>query len=314
MGSAARLSSCSCRGSDGKTLGQSCPRLKNSRRGQWFYRIELPSDAVGDRRPRRRGGFADATAAQEGLDQARALLALPDEDDTHALRRVGDAIAAAISARKPLPTVDQVRTLLRAGVAVLEHPSVGQWLVSWLPTKKRVKRNTYRSYESHIRLYLVPHLGTVRPDKLRVAHVSDMFDMFDEHNDEIRAARVSKDSARREAVKYQRPVGPTSMQRIRETLRTALNAAIREELITFNAAKWVEMPPAQRLDHHHQRPLHQRAARTRPHGRRGHRPHDPPSQDQHSRARLGPAAARNGQSERSRNWRGSHKTPAQRSC
>lgn len=36
------------------------------------------------------------------------------------------------------------------------------------------------------------------------------------------------------------------MQRIRETLRVALNAAIREELLTFNAAKWVEMPPAQR--------------------------------------------------------------------
>jgi integrase len=115
-----------------------------------------------------------------------------------------------------------------------------------LPTKKRIRRNTYRSYESHIRLYLVPHLGMVRLDKLRVAHIADMFDAIVEHNEEIRAARASKDRRRRELVKYQRPVGASSMQRIRETLRAALNAAIREELLTFNAAKWVEMVPADR--------------------------------------------------------------------
>lgn len=73
--------------------------------------------------------------------------------------------------------------------------------MSWLPTKKRIKRNTYRSYESHIRLYLVPYLGQVRLDKLRVVHVADMFDAIAEHNEEIRAARASKDQARRKAVR-----------------------------------------------------------------------------------------------------------------
>jgi hypothetical protein len=53
-------------------------RLKNLRRGQWCYRVELPADAAGKCRPRRRSGFADATAAQNALDQVRALLALPD--------------------------------------------------------------------------------------------------------------------------------------------------------------------------------------------------------------------------------------------
>lgn len=99
------------------------------------------------------------------------------------------------------------------------------------------------SYESHLRLYLVPYLGAVRIDKLRVAHVADMFEQIAEHNEEIAAARASTDAARREAVKWQRPAGPTSMQRIRETLRTALNDAIRQELLTVNVAKWVEMPP-----------------------------------------------------------------------
>jgi integrase len=34
--------------------------------------------------------------------------------------------------------------------------------------EKKLRRNTYRSYESHIRLYLVPYLGTVRLDRLQV--------------------------------------------------------------------------------------------------------------------------------------------------
>jgi integrase len=186
------------------------------------------------------------SSAQTELDQIRDLVALPDQDDTAAITRVGDVIASAIADKKPIPPVEQIRQLLRARVDTLEYPTMEQWLLTWLPTKKRIKRNTYRSYESHIRLYLVPYLGSIRLDKLRVVHVSDMFDAIVEHNDEIRAARESKDVERREAVKYQRPVGGSLMQRIRETLRAALNGAIREELLTFNAAKWVEMPPADR--------------------------------------------------------------------
>jgi hypothetical protein len=220
--------------------------LKNSRHGAWAYRIELPLDSDGRRRPRRRSGFPDSGGAQAELDQIRELLALPDEDDGVSLIRVGDVVAAAISAKRPIPEVDQIRVLLRARVATLVHPTVEQWLSEWLPTKKRIQRNTYRSYESHVRLYLIPYLGMVRLDKLRVAHVADMFDAIVEHNEEIRAARASNDRRRWELVKYQRPVGASSMQRIRETLRAALNAAIREESLTFNAAKWVEMVPADR--------------------------------------------------------------------
>jgi hypothetical protein len=203
---------------------------------------------VRDRRPRRRGGFESATDAQAQLDHARALLALAEEGDTDTATKIGDVIAAAISKKEPLPPppVEEVQRKLRANVCVLDNPTVAEWLTGWLPTKKRLSRNARRSYESHIRLYLIPYLGTVRLDKLRVAHVADMFDAIAEHNGEIVAARASKDPEKREAVKWQRPVGPTSMQRIRETLRTALNAAIRDGLIVLNPAKWVEMPPADR--------------------------------------------------------------------
>lgn len=237
---------CSCVDDQGKPLGNSCPKRNRTGHGQWCYRIELPPDATGKRRPRRRGGFATAGDAQSELNDVRALLEVPERDDVAAARKVGDVIADAISAKRTMPEVEQVRRLLRANVPVLEHPTVAQWLTGWLPTKKNLARNTHRSYESHIRLYLTPYLGAVRLDKLRVAHVADMFDQIVEHNDEITAARDSDDTERRSAVKYQRPVGPTSMQRIRETLRKALNDAIRQELITFNAAKWVDMPPATR--------------------------------------------------------------------
>ena len=238
---------CSCTGPDGRRLGKACPKLAGrSNHGVWFYRVELPADQDGTRRPRRRAGFRSSTAAQNELDQVRELLAIPERDDPQALRRVGDLIAQALSAQQPIPEPTQVRQLLRARFPTLTHPTVAQWLTVWLGGRKNIARNTYRSYESHIRLYLTRYLGSVRLDKLRVEHVSDMFDMIAEANTEIAAARSSNDTERRQAVRYQRPVGATSMHRIRATLRKALNDAIRQELITFNPATWVELPPAHR--------------------------------------------------------------------
>lgn len=36
---------CSCRGANGKPLGSACPKLKQSKHGQWGWRLELPPDA-----------------------------------------------------------------------------------------------------------------------------------------------------------------------------------------------------------------------------------------------------------------------------
>ena len=237
---------CSCRGPDNKPLGQDCPKFKRSDHGQWFWRLDLPEDDQGRRRPRRRSGFTSHTAAQAELDAARDLLGIPEHGDQEALRAVGDLIAEALSQKRPLPQQATVRKLLRAGVARLTHPTVGQWLAEWLAGKKNVEEGTLRSYTSHVRLYLDRYLGKLRLDKLRIEHVEDMFDMITEYNDEIVAARASKDPARIAAVRYQRPVGASTMQRIRATLRAALNAAIRRELIDFNAAKWVTLPPENR--------------------------------------------------------------------
>ena len=237
---------CACRDGANKLLGKECPKLKRSEHGQWFWRLELPEDADGRARPRRRSGFSTSTAAQAELDTARDLLSIPEPGDQAALCAVGDLIAEALSDKASLPATDAVRQLLRAGVARLTHPTVGHWLGEWLAGKKNVRPGTLRTYTSHVRLYLEPYLGKLRLDKLRVEHVEDMFDMITEFNDEIAAARASGDSARIVAVRYRRPVGATTMQRIRATLRIALNTAISRELITFNAAKWVKLPPETR--------------------------------------------------------------------
>ncbi|MEU3273041.1 hypothetical protein ABZ639_19545 [Saccharomonospora sp. NPDC006951] len=48
------------------------------------------------------------------------------------------------------------------------------------------------------------------------------------------------------SVKWQRPVGPTSLNRIRETLRAVLRPAVTEGLLTVNVAKLVELPASNR--------------------------------------------------------------------
>ena len=118
------------------------------------------------------------------------------------------------------------------------------YLAEWPPSSKSLAKNTYRSYESHIRLYLRPYLGHIPVEELRIADISDMFDLIEEFNPRIDEMRASKDPATRLKARYRRPVGVTSMYRILATLRKALNDLIRTELITFNLAKHVELPSA----------------------------------------------------------------------
>ncbi|MDT8912035.1 hypothetical protein [Amycolatopsis sp. PS_44_ISF1] len=110
---------CSCRGEKGTQLGADCPKLKNSRHGQWYFRVELPKDEAGHRRPRRRGGCESATDPQAGLQQVRQLLAFADEDDEGTHRRINDSIAVAIAAKEKLPDVEETSRLVKVGADVL---------------------------------------------------------------------------------------------------------------------------------------------------------------------------------------------------
>jgi integrase len=238
---------CSCRDENGKSLGNACPKLKNKRHGQWYFRIELPDDTLGNRRPRRRGGYENATEAERGLQRVRDLLGIAEEGDDETLRKIGDLLAGLISQKQPLPEIENVRRLVRAGAQVLAHPRMDEVFDAFLALKKRnVSRNMYRSYESHVRLYLRPHLGTIRRDRLRVGHLDAMFEAIVERNELIAEYRASGDPRKVAAVKWQRPVGPTSLHLIKETLCAILRPAVDQGLLTHNVAKLVELPAAVR--------------------------------------------------------------------
>jgi len=242
---------CGCRNAAGKRLGQQCPKLRrggggwNSAHGVWQYQIELPPAADGRRRPLRRGKYTTQTEAEAILGKIRDALAAADAGEPNDLTAVGDLIETALKAGNPLPTPAEVRRLLHLG-GIAEIPTVQAWLTVWLAGRKAIRAGTRRSYTGHITNHLIPHLGSVRVDKLRVSHLDAMFDAVGERNELIVAMRASRDAANRDKVKGMRLVRPATMHRIRATLRVALNAAIRQGYIDINPAKHVELPTANR--------------------------------------------------------------------
>lgn len=261
---------CECRGEDGKRVGKTCPQLSKRSHGQHQVRQELPLDVNGKRRDFRRTGYATVKEAQKDLDRVRAVLDVADGDE-EAGRLVGDLLAAVMRDRAQIPEVAEVKRRLAGGVPMDASLTVGEWLNTWIESKK-TKRTTTAGYRSHIRVHLVPGLGHYRLERLNVAHVQAFFDRIDEENEAI----VAENAARREQERrakwgkacrppaaesarlaverdklaalppYRLITGPATKQRIRATLRTALNAAIRRQYITFNPAQWVELASGKR--------------------------------------------------------------------
>jgi integrase len=248
---------CGCRDENGKRLGQKCTRLRrpngtwNPGHGRWYYQLELPPHpAAGRRSPLGRGGFASQGAAQHELGQARELLTIAPADDPEARARIGDALLAAIRDTGQLPHPRFVRRAVGGGHdPAVRPPTVGEWLEGqWLPAKKKLRAGTVRSYEAHIRLYFLPHIGRIRIDRLQATDVAAVFEAIDELNDLVEEARADGDPAVRTQVKGRRLVGPATRQRIRATLRSALGTYMRQHpgLLAVNVAALIELPSGKR--------------------------------------------------------------------
>ncbi|UED85843.1 tyrosine-type recombinase/integrase [Streptomyces profundus] len=97
---------------------------------------------------------------------------------------------------------------------------LAEWLPYWLDNVVRPRRklSTYDKYEAHVRLYLVPLLGTKRLESLGVADVRRFLTRLEKRT----TAATAKEAHR--------------------VLRSALTAACREELISRNVASLVEPP------------------------------------------------------------------------
>jgi integrase len=92
-----------------------------------------------------------------------------------------------------------------------------------------IRPSTLRSYDAHVERHLVPHLGRVRLGALTGRHVAAMF-----------ASLASTPNS------WSRLPQPSTLHRIRATLRSALNAAVRDGRIRDNPARFVELPTPRR--------------------------------------------------------------------
>ncbi len=251
MAAGTTFKACGCRDEEGKRLGKKCPRLRRGgggwsrHHGSWYYQLELPPYLDGRRRnPIRRGGFGTQDAAEAEIAKGRELLAIAVEEVDR--DRIAELMLATLKGTKALPDPEEVRRRFKTQQVLDGRLTTGEWLELWFAGRKRIRDNTRRSYESHIRLYLSPVIGHIRLDRLGVADVARVFEAIAELNETITAARESADPGLRAKVKGRRVVGPASQQRIRATLRAALNQAIRERRIDLNVASLVELEGGRR--------------------------------------------------------------------
>lgn len=105
------------------------------------------------------------------------------------------------------------------------HPlALGTYLPAWLDGKQALRPSTRASYESHIRLYLVPHLGHLALARLRAEDIERMY------------REITVKSSQRT-----RAVSPATVRRIHATLTSALSTAQRRGLVERNVASTVEL-------------------------------------------------------------------------
>jgi integrase len=106
--------------------------------------------------------------------------------------------------------------------------TMAAYLPSWLEGKRNLRPSTRLSYDTHLRLYLLPHLGHLRVGDVRAHHIEEMYRQI------VAASKGGE-----------RPVGTATLHRVHATLMSALNVAVRRGLLRRNPASTVELPASQ---------------------------------------------------------------------
>ncbi|MEV5537481.1 tyrosine-type recombinase/integrase [Saccharopolyspora shandongensis] len=253
---------CACRDPETrKQYGKQCPKLNKKAHGAWTIKQELPASKDGQRRNFRRSGYATQETARAELDQVRSLLAIAKND------RQRDQIAEMLidlgKSGGELPDPEKTQRMLKHGTRLRADCPVGEWLDKWMPRQTHLARSTVRNYQGHIDDYLKPHLGDIGVDELSVSDIVEMFAEIQKENERISAnnddrhallarikmAPTSPRSIRRRLREelaslppFRKPAGPSTRNRIKATLRKALNDLIAQEgVITFNAAHHIHL-------------------------------------------------------------------------
>ncbi|MFJ7281077.1 tyrosine-type recombinase/integrase, partial [Kitasatospora sp. NPDC098663] len=261
---------CGCRNPEtGLQWGASCPKRRNSRHGLWYVDQELApgktEDGLDRRRRYRKSGFETSAKATTHLNSAKALLAIAGEDTT-ARTTISDLLEQCAKHDKPLPDYDDLRQRHQDQQDLASEMTVGQWLDRWIKGKKSLRPRGAERYEVDIRCHLKPHLGELNVRKLRVDHVTEMFDAIASNNIELEANNKARralldllktvpnkgqeNRAHRKELReqlaqlppFRRLTKAPTHRNILSTLRAALNVAIGQKLIApFNPCEFVEL-------------------------------------------------------------------------
>ncbi|MFE0513036.1 tyrosine-type recombinase/integrase [Streptomyces sp. NPDC058964] len=171
-------------------------------------------------RKRNPNGAGTITKRKDGRYQCAVYVLQPDGTRARKFAYGKTWAECDTKRRELLAKVDQ-------GVPVpTRSAKLAEWLPYWLEhfIKPNCKRTTFSKYAMHVRLYLVPLLGSKSLEALGPRHVRTL------------VAEVS------------RRASPATAKEAHRVLRTALTAACREELVTRNAASLVEAPKMPRRE------------------------------------------------------------------
>ncbi|MFC8838937.1 site-specific integrase [Streptomyces cellulosae] len=141
----------------------------------------------------------------------------------------------------------------KRGPVATRHPTVGAFLSYWLDSvvKPNLAPLSYVSYEGSVRLYIAPHLGSKRLDRLTVRDVREWLTKL---STVCQCCAQGKDEKREPSRRRCCAIGECCesypsrrvIQAARDALRAALTHAVTEELISKNVASLVKVPKPRR--------------------------------------------------------------------
>ncbi|MGW9030711.1 tyrosine-type recombinase/integrase [Streptomyces sp. NPDC055722] len=147
----------------------------------------------------------------------------------------------------------KLHTESKRGPVATRHRTLAAFLAYWLDeiVKPNLAPLTYVSYEGSVRLYINPHLGTKRIDKLTVRDAREWINRLAAT---CQCCAQGKDAKRRPDQQRCCAIGECCeahpsrrvVQAARDALRAALTHAVAEEEISKNVASLVKVPKPRR--------------------------------------------------------------------
>lgn len=133
----------------------------------------------------------------------------------------------AIAVRSTLEADKIAGRIVRPGTTTLGG-YLAEWITSVEPPRTKIRRSTWASYETHVRVHLTPRLGTIRLNRLTTADVRRAY------GDVLESG-----------------LKPATVRRIHATLHRALADAVEDHLLPTNPASvpYRKLPQAERYDY-----------------------------------------------------------------